>query len=70
MKKTDFYFALIFPLCLSMSHCAGKSSKNEEPQITKMDSVSQEMEKSNKELEDKSKKVEASLEKLDKELNN
>ncbi len=61
-----YLLTMIMPLGLLFSSCSGKSAKADEPEITTMDSVSNELEKSNKELDEQTKKLEASLEQADK----
>lgn len=71
MKRPQLYFfvAIIAIMGITTS-CTSSSTKTEDKQeVSAMDSVSQELEKTNKELEDEAKKVEASLEKVDKEFN-
>lgn len=51
-----------------MSSCSNNSAKSENLEISAMDSVSKDLEKTTKELDEKNAKLEASLEKLDKEF--
>ncbi|HEX8378375.1 MAG TPA: hypothetical protein VF602_11215 [Pedobacter sp.] len=63
-----YLLTMIMPLALLLGSCSGKSAKADEPEIATMDSVSNDMEKTNKELDDQTKKLEASLEQADKEM--
>jgi septal ring factor EnvC (AmiA/AmiB activator) len=70
MKRLKmFYLTPIIALGLFiMSSCSNNSAKSEDLEISTMDSVSKDLEKTTKELEEKNAKLEASLEKLDKEF--
>ena len=64
-----FYLTPIIALGLFiMSSCSNNSAKSEDMEISTMDSVSTDLEKTTKELEEKNAKLEASLEKIDKEF--
>ncbi|MBC7759683.1 MAG: hypothetical protein H7069_12555 [Phormidesmis sp. FL-bin-119] len=71
MKRLQLYsYMVIIAIMGITTSCTSGSTKTEDKQeVSAMDSVSQELEKTNKELEDEAKKVEASLEKVDKEFN-
>lgn len=69
LLKLYSYMVLLAIMGITTS-CTSSSTSNEDKQeVSAMDSVSKELEKTNKELEDEAKKVEASLEKADKEFN-
>lgn len=71
MKRLQLsFFVAIIAIMGFTTSCTSSSTKTEDKQeVSAMDSVSQELEKTNKELDDEAKKVEASLEKVDKEFN-
>ena len=71
MKRLKLYSYMgIIAIMGITTSCTSSSTKSEGKQeVTAMDSVSKELEKTNKELEEEAKKVEASLEKIDKEFN-
>lgn len=66
--KKHFY-VLTIAMGLFVSACSNNSTKGNEPEVAKMDSVSKDLETTTQELDEQAKKVEASLEKIDKELN-
>ena len=70
MKRSQLYsYVVIIAIMGITTSCTSSSTKTEEKQdVSAMDSVSQELEKTNKELEEEAKKVEVSLEKADKEF--
>lgn len=71
MKRLKLYSYMLAVTIMGITtSCTSSSTKNEDQQeVTAMDSVSKDLEKTNKELEDQAKKVEESLEKIDKEFN-
>ena len=70
MKRLKmFYLTPIIALGLFiMSSCSNNSAKSEDLEISTMDAVSKDLEKTKVALEEKNAKLEASLEKLDKEF--
>ncbi|MEJ7693826.1 hypothetical protein [Daejeonella sp.] len=71
MKLLKLYSYMVILATMGIiTSCTSSSTTNEDKQeVSSMDSVSNELEKTNKELEEEAKKVEASLEKVDKEFN-
>lgn len=71
MKRLKLYsYVVIMAVMGIATSCTSSSTKSEDKQeISAMDSVSKDLEKTNKELEEENKKVEESLEKIDKEFN-
>lgn len=68
MKKiTTLIYLFLTAGALFVTSCSS-DTKSEKKDVTQMDSVSKNLEKSNEELTAKTKKVEESLEKIDKEL--
>jgi len=65
--KMHFYVVITGIAIIAIS-CSTSTTENQE--VTAMDSVSKELDKSNQELDAQAKKVEASLGKIDKEINN
>lgn len=66
--KKHFYMLSIAMSFFVLTACSSNTRKAAEPEITKMDSVSKDLETTTKELDEQAKKVEASLEKIDKEF--
>lgn len=71
MKRLKLYSYMVIMAIMGITtSCTSSSTKNEDKQeVTAMDSVSKDLEKTNKELEEEAKKVEESLDKIDKEFN-
>ncbi|SKB62945.1 hypothetical protein [Daejeonella lutea] len=71
MKRLKLYsYVVIMTIIGITTSCTSSSTTDESKQeVTAMDSVSKDLEKTNKELEDEAKKVEESLDKIDKEFN-
>jgi septal ring factor EnvC (AmiA/AmiB activator) len=70
MKIIKFCYSIIIATAvLTATACfSSDTTKVESNELSAMDSVSKNLEKSNKELDEQAKKVEASIERLDKEL--
>ena len=70
MKGFRKYFniAILGSMLFAASSCSNNTTKADDQDVASMDSVADELEKSNKELDEKAKQLEASLEKVDKEL--
>ena len=70
MKNLKMYFILITMTSISfiISSCSTNTAKTDQ-EVKAMDSVSDDLSKSDRELDAQAKKVEASLEKIDKENN-
>ncbi len=70
MRLLKLYsYVVILTLGVTAAACTSNTTSTDTQEVSAMDSVSKELEKTNKELEDEAKKVEASLEKIDKEFN-
>jgi hypothetical protein len=67
MKVPKFYYLFILPFALLTSACSNNAVKADEPQITTMDSIANELNETNKQLDEKAKNLEAAIEKADKE---
>jgi len=61
--------AIIAIMGITTSCTSNSTSSEDKQEVSAMDSVSKELEKTNKELEEEAKKVEASIERADKEFN-
>lgn len=69
MKRLKLYSYVVILATMGITtSCTSSTKKEDKQEVSAMDSVSQELEKTNKELEEGAKKVEASLEKVDKEF--
>ncbi len=71
MKLLKLYsYVVILALGVTAAACTSNTtSTDKQHEVSAMDSVSKDLEKTNKELQDEAEKVEASLEKIDKEFN-
>ncbi|MHB1178801.1 MAG: hypothetical protein ACYCZO_10780 [Daejeonella sp.] len=63
------YVASMAIIVLITASCSTNSTKADDMEVKQMDSISNDLDKTNQELDEQAKKLEASLEKADKELN-
>lgn len=70
MKRYKLYsYLVILTMAVFGTSCTSSTRSTDTQEISAMDSISNDLEKTNKELEEETKKVEASLDKIDKEFN-
>lgn len=70
MKRLTWYSYMVsLALAILTVSCNSEAPNSNKQEVKAMDSLSNELEKTNKDLDEQTKKVEVSLEKIDKEFN-